>query len=134
MDAAKAAKDQLCQGRLGGVDYDVGIFDMTFDPPCYISGNWELLAYAIAIGVLKVSSDLRPDESEEGVLYSKLGVPRDASSEDIRAGYYVQVRRWHPDKWVGSSATEQKKAEEKFKEAVKAYELLTGTVGSRPGR
>ena len=131
MRAADAEKDRLCEGRRGGVDYEVGAFDMTFDPPCYISGIWELLFYSLLVGLLKLSSDMAPDESEEGQLYRRLDVESDASLQDIKNGYRAQARMWHPDKWLDGTEEEQRQAQEKFKAATAAYELL---LASSPGR
>lgn len=127
MEAAALEKDKLCAGRRGGVDYEVGFFDMTFDPPCYVSGYYEVGLYAVIVAVLKLASEFGPDESEEGKLYSTLGVKRDASFAEIKQGYKAQARQWHPDAWTGASDAEQKKAEEQFKTVVEAYNLLTAT-------
>jgi curved DNA-binding protein len=50
--------------------------------------------------------------------YEALGVPRDASSEDIRRAYRKLAREYHPD--VNKDAT----AEDRFKEVSEAYEVL----------
>lgn len=51
--------------------------------------------------------------------YSILGVSRDASESDIKAAYRKLAMKYHPDKNPGD-----KEAEEKFKEAAEAYEVL----------
>ena len=52
--------------------------------------------------------------------YEILGVNRDANDEEIKRAYRKQALRYHPDRNAGD-----KHAEEKFKEATAAYEVLT---------
>ena len=51
--------------------------------------------------------------------YQILGVPRNASTEEIRSAFRRLARKYHPD-----VATDKKAAEEKFKEINEAYEVL----------
>jgi molecular chaperone DnaJ len=51
--------------------------------------------------------------------YDVLGVPKDASKEDIKKSYRKIAVENHPDRNPGN-----KEAEEKFKEATEAYEVL----------
>ena len=51
--------------------------------------------------------------------YKALGVPREASQEDVRKAFRKLAREYHPD-----VAKDKKKAEEKFKEINEAYEVL----------
>jgi molecular chaperone DnaJ len=51
--------------------------------------------------------------------YEILGVPRDASEEEIKKSYRRMALNYHPDRNPGD-----KEAEEKFKEASEAYEVL----------
>lgn len=51
--------------------------------------------------------------------YQILGVPRDASAEDIKKAYRQKALAYHPDRNPGS-----KEAEERFKEAAEAYSVL----------
>ncbi|MDR1413347.1 MAG: molecular chaperone DnaJ [Puniceicoccales bacterium] len=53
--------------------------------------------------------------------YATLGVSNDASDEDIKKAYRKMAVKYHPDKNPGDKA---KAAEEKFKEAAEAYEIL----------
>ncbi|MBK8499653.1 MAG: molecular chaperone DnaJ [Flavobacteriales bacterium] len=52
--------------------------------------------------------------------YAVLGVERNASAEDIKKAYRKQAIKHHPDKNPGDKA-----AEEKFKDAAAAYEILS---------
>lgn len=51
--------------------------------------------------------------------YEVLGLKRDASASEIKATYRKLALKYHPDKNPGN-----KEAEEKFKEAAEAYEVL----------
>lgn len=51
--------------------------------------------------------------------YKTLGVPRDASQDEIKKKYRKMAAKFHPDKNPGN-----KKAEKKFKEVGEAYEVL----------
>lgn len=51
--------------------------------------------------------------------YAIIGVPRDASAEDIKKAFRKLARKHHPD-----VAKDKKVAEEKFKEINEAYEVL----------
>jgi molecular chaperone DnaJ len=51
--------------------------------------------------------------------YNTLGVPRDASAEDIKQAYRKLARKYHPD------VSKEQDAEEKFKEVNAAYEVLS---------
>src|SRR5436190_11513744 len=50
--------------------------------------------------------------------YEALGVPRDASNEDIRSAYRKLARQYHPD------VNKEPGAEDRFKEVAEAYEVL----------
>jgi len=52
--------------------------------------------------------------------YETLGVNRNASSDELKASYRKMALKYHPDRNPGD-----KKAEDKFKEAAEAYEVLS---------
>ena len=52
--------------------------------------------------------------------YAVLGVPREASAEDIKKAFRKLARQYHPD-----VAKDKKVAEEKFKEINEAHEVLS---------
>ncbi len=54
--------------------------------------------------------------------YEILGVPKNASDDDIKKAYRKLAMKYHPDRNQGDAA---KTAEEKFKEAKEAYEMLS---------
>ncbi len=53
-------------------------------------------------------------------LYKVLGLPRDASQDDIQQAHRKLVRKYHPD-----ANPEDPRAEERFKEVQQAYEVLS---------
>jgi len=52
--------------------------------------------------------------------YDILGVPKNAPEKDIKSAYRKLARKWHPD----ANPTNQRQAEEKFKDIQEAYEVL----------
>ena len=54
--------------------------------------------------------------------YEVLGVSKNASEDEIKKAYRKLAMKHHPDRNQGDGA---KKAEEKFKEAKEAYEILS---------
>ena len=51
--------------------------------------------------------------------YATLGVPRDASQDDIKKAYRKLARKYHPD------VSKEKNAEERFKEINEAHQTLS---------
>ena len=58
--------------------------------------------------------------AEKRDYYEVLGVPREASADDVKSAYRRLALKYHPDKNPGDKA-----AEEKFKEAAEAYEVIS---------
>jgi len=56
--------------------------------------------------------------------YDVLGVPKNASEDEIKKAYRKLAMKYHPDRNQGDAA---KEAEAKFKEAKEAYEMLSDT-------
>ena len=56
--------------------------------------------------------------------YEVLGINKDASEDEIKKAYRRIAIKYHPDRQQGKSEAEQKEAEEKFKEAAEAYDVL----------
>ena len=54
--------------------------------------------------------------------YEVLGVPKNASDEDIKKAYRKLAMKYHPDRNQGEAG---KASEEKFKEVKEAYEMLS---------
>jgi molecular chaperone DnaJ len=54
--------------------------------------------------------------------YDVLGIPKNATDEDIKKAYRKLAMKFHPDR---NQSDDTKKAEEKFKEAKEAYEMLS---------
>ena len=55
--------------------------------------------------------------------YEVLGVPKNATQDEIKAAYRKLAKQYHPDKYVGNPLSDL--ASEKFKEINEAYETLT---------
>lgn len=62
--------------------------------------------------------------------YTTLGVSADASASDVRKAYHAAARKWHPDRFVGKTALEAKKAEDKMRRVNEAWSVL-GDPGNR---
>ena len=54
-------------------------------------------------------------------LYDVLGVPENASEEEIKKAFRKQAIRWHPDK----NPDNAEEAEERFQEINNAYEIVS---------
>ena len=63
--------------------------------------------------------------AEKRDYYDVLGVDKGASSDEIKKAYRKMAIKYHPDKYAQSSEDERKAAEEKFKEAAEAYDVLS---------
>lgn len=63
--------------------------------------------------------------AEKRDYYEVLGVQKSASADEIKKAYRKMAIKYHPDKFAQSSEDERKAAEEKFKEAAEAYDVLS---------
>ncbi len=57
--------------------------------------------------------------------YEVLGVNKNASDDELKKAYRKMAIKYHPDRQQGKSDAEKKEAEEKFKEAAEAYDVLS---------
>ena len=56
--------------------------------------------------------------------YEVLGVSKNATADELKKAYRKLAIQYHPDRQQGKSEAEKKEAEEKFKEAAEAYNVL----------
>ncbi len=63
--------------------------------------------------------------AEKRDYYEVLGVAKGASADEIKKAYRKKAIQYHPDKYSDKPEAEQKAAEEKFKEAAEAYDVLS---------
>ena len=63
--------------------------------------------------------------AEKRDYYEVLGLQKGASADEIKRAYKKCCMKWHPDRWVSGTDAEKKTAEEKFKEAAEAYDVLS---------
>ncbi len=63
--------------------------------------------------------------AEKRDYYEVLEVAKTASADEIKKAYRKKAIQYHPDKWTNASEEERKNAEDKFKEAAEAYEVLS---------
>lgn len=63
--------------------------------------------------------------AEKRDYYEVLGVAKNATADEIKKAYRKKAIQFHPDKYSDKPESEQKAAEEKFKEAAEAYDVLS---------
>ncbi|MCQ2960266.1 MAG: molecular chaperone DnaJ [Bacteroidales bacterium] len=63
--------------------------------------------------------------AEKRDYYEILGVSKTATKEELKKAYRKLAIQYHPDRQQGKSDEEKKAAEEKFKEAAEAYDVLS---------
>lgn len=61
--------------------------------------------------------------------YEILGLPFNASADDIKQAYRNLAKKWHPDRFV-NDVQQQREAEAKFKEIIIAYESLKNNLNN----
>ena len=57
--------------------------------------------------------------------YEVLGVDKNVNDDELKKAYRKMAIKYHPDRQQGKSDAEKKEAEEKFKEAAEAYDVLS---------
>ena len=57
--------------------------------------------------------------------YEVLGVNKNATDDELKKAYRKMAIKYHPDRQQNKSEAEKKEAEEKFKEAAEAYDVLS---------
>ena len=72
------------------------------------------------------SQQERPASAQEARKdpYEILGVPRNASQQEIKSAFRKQAQRYHPDRVSHLGEEFQQLAKEKFQEIQEAYEML----------
>ncbi len=65
--------------------------------------------------------------AEKRDYYEVLGVSKTATPDEIKKAYRKLALKYHPDKYEGKPDAEKKDAEEKFKEAAEAYDVLSNS-------
>uniref|UniRef100_A0A7S4FBV8 J domain-containing protein n=1 Tax=Chrysotila carterae TaxID=13221 RepID=A0A7S4FBV8_CHRCT len=73
-----------------------------------------------AVGQIRSFHATRPASADSDDLYAKLGVPRTASTSDIKRAYYKAAKKYHPDTNKDDPA-----AAKKFADVTEAYEVLS---------
>lgn len=63
--------------------------------------------------------------AEKRDYYEVLGVAKTATADELKKAYRKLAIKYHPDRQQGKTDAEKKEAEEKFKEAAEAYDVLS---------
>lgn len=77
------------------------------------------------------ASGAPPSRATDGTTrppHEVLGVPRDATPDEVRRAYQQQVRLYHPDKVATVAPELQRLAEQRTKELNAAYRAMTGAA------
>jgi hypothetical protein len=66
----------------------------------------------------------KPGEADTAVYMRALGLPPDASNDDIRKAYKKLMWKYHPDRVAGKDPKIQEEAAERAKQINEAYQIL----------
>eukprot|EP01053_Blabericola_migrator_P009262 Blabericola_migrator_1__9261@NODE_497_length_8018_cov_163_611747_g381_i0_p2_GENE_NODE_497_length_8018_cov_163_611747_g381_i0NODE_497_length_8018_cov_163_611747_g381_i0_p2_ORF_typecomplete_len386_score79_12DnaJ_C/PF01556_18/1_3e37DnaJ/PF00226_31/5_3e24DnaJ/PF00226_31/6_9e03Tnp_22_trimer/PF17489_2/2_2e03Tnp_22_trimer/PF17489_2/1_9Tnp_22_trimer/PF17489_2/2_1e03DnaJ_CXXCXGXG/PF00684_19/1_2_NODE_497_length_8018_cov_163_611747_g381_i060437200 len=81
--------------------------------------RWRLWCLCLCAVTAWPGGSTQPNTKRNTDLYSTLGVPRDASQQQIKKAYRALSKQYHPD------IDPSKEATDKFKAITKAYEILS---------
>jgi len=87
---------------------------------CHIALEMQVTAADLG----SISAMYRPRTDGRKWAYDVLELPEGSSQDEIKKAYRRMAMKYHPDKVSALGDEERKKAEEKFKEVKKAYDLL----------
>jgi len=76
------------------------------------------------------ADDLRWPSTPNPTPYEIFGLPRTASSSEIKKRYYQLARKYHPDSRISSTEADQERLQ-RFRDVVKANELLSAAKSRR---
>ncbi|KAJ6665531.1 hypothetical protein lerEdw1_003372 [Lerista edwardsae] len=82
---------------------------------------YSIYLFPFCMGLLRKPSVSTGWTKDKLNYYEVLGVLHNASYDDIKGAYRMQLKKWHPDKNPGN----KKEAEEKSKEIMEAYKVLS---------
>lgn len=105
--------------------FAIAMADNDLDPKeeemiCHIALEMEV----VAADVTSITAMYKPKTDSKAWAMRVLELENGASQDDIKRAYRRMAMKYHPDKVSVLGDEERKKAEDKFKEVKKAYEIL----------
>jgi len=97
---------------------------LPMDLPCFVrheSGQIELQLSFLTRHLLLQSHG----HSASITWYTTLRLGASASNADVRRAYRQLAGKWHPDKWINKSKSEQDQASQQFADISDAYAALS---------